>query len=73
MRDQRQKIKKQEKATVIKAVWGRHRNRQVDQWSRMNTQETDPPLWGNLIYDRAGTAIIGKRMDYLAVGYPYGK
>lgn len=39
----------------------------------MNTQETDPPLWGNLIYDRAGTAIIGKRMDYLPVGYPYGK
>lgn len=39
----------------------------------MNSRETDPLLYGNLIYDRAGTAIIGERMDYLIIGYPYGK
>lgn len=36
---------KKERATVIKAVWYRHRIRQVDQWSRMNSQEIDPLLY----------------------------
>ena len=34
---------------------------------------SETSLYGNLIYDRAGTAIIGERMDYLIIGYPHGK
>lgn len=36
----------------------------------MNSLETDPLLYGNFIYNRAGTAITGESTDYLIIGYP---
>ena len=42
------------KVVITKRAWYWYKNRHIDQWSRVQSLDMDPQLYGQIIFNKAG-------------------